>query len=255
MIKSEGYIESEIGGTEYIEADAIIFDKDGTLLDFDAFWIPITEVALGQIMKRLNMECVPAEKLLSALGVFNGLASIDGVLCYGTYAQMAEAVYPIFREYGYTGDCDTIERHFEDTYAQSISYGEIKPTCPDLAKTLSELKRRGKRLAVVTCDNREMTMKCLNGLGITDFFDRIYTDEKGMPQKPDPYYLLDFCSSLCINPARTVMVGDTLTDLLFARNSGAISVAIVKGELSDSKLYGKSDVLISKISQLTDLIR
>ena len=39
-----------------MKVDAIIFDKDGTLLSFDAFWVTVTEKALADVFTALSMD-------------------------------------------------------------------------------------------------------------------------------------------------------------------------------------------------------
>ena len=39
-----------------MKADAIIFDKDGTLLDFDAFWVSLSVKALEDVLGELGTE-------------------------------------------------------------------------------------------------------------------------------------------------------------------------------------------------------
>ena len=165
-----------------IEADAIIFDKDGTLLDFDAFWVPVTEMAVNGVLQRLNMTKAPMEEILIAFGIRDGVTSVDGVLCRGTYTEMAEIMYEILKSYGYKDSCETLKESLVEEYGKSTAKGLIKPTCKDLAATLAYLKGQNKKLAVVTTDNRDITLACLKSLGIDGFFDRIYTD----PQRPIP---------------------------------------------------------------------
>ena len=51
-----------------MKADAIIFDKDGTLLDFDAFWISVTVKALGDVFQALSMDDSHLPEIMEALG-------------------------------------------------------------------------------------------------------------------------------------------------------------------------------------------
>ncbi len=238
----------------YIEADAIIFDKDGTLLDFDAFWVPVTEKAVCLLLEQLKMQNTPLREILIAYGVSDGTTRVDGVLCHGTYSQMAEITYDILKKYGYSGDCDRVKSCLVAAYEKCTSYGRIEPTCPELAATIGELKLKNKRLAVVTTDNSEITLTCLKALGIYGLFDKVYTDDTVTPAKPNPYCLLDFCRLYGLQPCRTVMVGDTMTDVNFAKNAGAISVALVKEEREGSAVSSEADIVISKISELIEII-
>ena len=238
-----------------IEADAIIFDKDGTLLDFDAFWVPVTELAVNRVLDKLNMTKAPVEEILVAFGIRDGVTSVDGILCRGTYTEMAEIMYEILKGYGYRDTRESLEASLIEEYGKSTANGLIKPTCPDLAATLAYLKGQNKRLAVVTTDNPDITLTCLKSLGIDGFFDRIYTDDGKMPTKPDPYCLIDFCTAFGVSPERTVVVGDTITDVKFASNAGALSIALVSKENGEKNFADRSTAIISKISQLTEIIK
>ena len=71
---------------------AIIFDKDGTLIDFDSFWITISTIAIKDILKELGCNDVSAENILSVLGVEDGITSIDGILCSSTYSKIGDNI-------------------------------------------------------------------------------------------------------------------------------------------------------------------
>ena len=133
--------------------DAIFFEKDGTLIDFDEFWILISIKAIEIILKRTNMCNVPANLILEAFGVSDGITSIGGVLCKGTYRQMGEIVYNFLPRYGYNGSRNEVITFLIDAYNENADAGQIMPTCPELATTLYELKKQNKRLAIVTTDS------------------------------------------------------------------------------------------------------
>lgn len=51
-----------------MDIQAIIFDKDGTLLDFDAFWIAVSVYAIKDMLKQLGRENIPVDEFLDVLG-------------------------------------------------------------------------------------------------------------------------------------------------------------------------------------------
>ncbi len=80
-----------------MKADAVIFDKDGTLIDFDSIWVPVSVKALEDILGELHREDIPVGEFLTAFGVHDGVTDINGVLCKGTYAQMGQIVHEILK--------------------------------------------------------------------------------------------------------------------------------------------------------------
>ena len=234
--------------------DAIIFDKDGTLIDFDAFWVSVSCKAIAGLLAELSMSENILSEVLEAFGVRDGATDINGVLCKGTYEEMGTIVYNILQKHG-------CERSREDIVTRVISYynasadaGEVKPTTEGLADILRGFRAEGKRLAVVTTDNAHITKKCLAALGIEELFDRIYTDDGEYPTKPDPACVYNFCELVGVQKDGVVMVGDTMTDVNFAKNAGITSIALARTEAQRELLLPKADVVISDISELVGLV-
>lgn len=239
---------------EAMKADVIIFDKDGTLLDFDAFWVSLSRVAIGHVLADFGMDAALQNDILEALGVHDGVTDINGVLCKGTYEEMGHIVYAILQPHGLTVPCKDVVTEVEAAYARHAKEGVVKPTCPDLADTLAELKEKGARLAVVTTDNEPITRHCLEELGILSYFDAIFTDDGHTPTKPDPYCAEELRCRYATDKARTFMVGDTMTDVRFAKNAGITAVALAPTPEKQAVLAPAADILISAISELPALL-
>lgn len=240
---------------DIINADAIIFDKDGTLIDFDAFWIPVTVKAMEDILKKLNKTDIPICEILTAFGVHNGVTDIDSVLCKGTYTQMGQIIYNILKDHGCNISCDETVKLVIEAYNKNASINDVKPTSPKLVEVLTKLKSQGKKLAVVTTDNEEITIKCLEKLGVVELFDKIYTDNGKFPPKPDPYCAFDFCNLVRVEKERTVMIGDTMTDVSFAKNAGIPVICLAKTDENRTILSEFADAVISDLCELLDLLK
>lgn len=234
--------------------EGIIFDKDGTLIDFDAFWLDISVEALQDVLNICHLPDIPLLDILEPLGVQNAVTSIEGVLCKGTYAQMGEIVYNVLKRNGYAGNLPDTQKLVEDMYVKNSNAGHILPTCENLKEALRTLKNRGIKLAVVTTDNREMTVKCLDALGITELFDAIYTDDGQIPTKPDPACAEDFCQRFGMAKEKVLMVGDTLTDVQFAKNAGLSMVGVAKTEENKGILNRHIQRVIPDVSYLPAMI-
>lgn len=235
--------------------EAIIFDKDGTLIDFDAFWVTVSINAIQDILKNFGREDISVQEILSLLGVRDGVTDIDGVLCKGTYKQMSEIIGGVLKG----KNCDVsalgLEKLVLDAYNKNSVIGEIKPTCSDLKDVLIYLKNKGVKLGVVTTDNELITRQCLGKLGVEELFDKIYTDDGKTPTKPNPYCALEFCERFGLVKEQVAMVGDTLTDMSFARNAGIKAIGVAKNLRNKEILAPFADVVLSSLSDLPSILK
>jgi phosphoglycolate phosphatase len=233
-----------------MKAAAVIFDKDGTLIDFDAFWVSVSVKAIEDVLTRTGMDPSLLAPILEAFGVRDGVTDMNGILCKGTYEEMGHIVYHILQKKGCTLTCDEIVKLVLDAYNRNADAGTVKPTCPDLSDVLKDLKARGVKLAVVTTDNREITCKCLDSLGVTELFDHIYTDDGVTPTKPDPFCVYDLCRRTGVEKDAVVMVGDTMTDMRFAQNAGIPAIGIACRSENRAVLEPHAYAVISAMTEL-----
>ena len=238
-----------------MNTEAVIFDKDGTLMDFDSFWVPVSERAIESALLRFGGDVSLVPEIMEALGVRDGVTDTDGVLCKGTYEQIGDIVYNTLQKSGVEASREAVLPAVVTAYNESVGAGEAKPTCDNLKEVLLELRGMGARLAVVTTDNAQITHSCLEALGIAELFDEIYTDDGVRPTKPDPFCALDFCRKYNIKKECAVMVGDTLTDALFAKNAGISMIGIAKSERNGALLGGVADAVVSDPSRLIEILK
>lgn len=203
----------------------IIFDKDGTLLDFNKFWVSVTDKAIDEILQKCGADISLKPKILSALGVINSDVDITGQLCSGTYESMGRCIYETLIENGVKISENTdLKAVTVEAYHHNSHAGTVAPACDGLAEILKNLKMRGIRLAVITTDDPYFTERCLKKLSVHEFFDEIYTDDGVFPTKPNPFCIDKFCGDFNLDRKEVVMVGDTLTDTSFAKNGGIFCV-------------------------------
>lgn len=234
---------------------AIIFDKDGTLLDFDAFWLTVSDNALNEILKQMNRQDIPMEELWSRLGVNDHTTDINGVLCRGTYSQIAQEIHTILVKHGCDCTLEKIEQLTVDAYHRNADKGIVKATCDNICDVMAGLKNMGLTLAVVTTDNPFVTQKCLKSLNIDTFFDAIYTDDGTLPTKPDPFCIHDLCKKFGMSPSQVIMVGDTITDMNFAKNGGIKAIGVAKSENNKAILNRYTHLVIPDISYIFDALK
>lgn len=101
---------------------------------------------------------------------------------------------------------------------------------------LEKLRAAGLRLAVASNKPHPLTDYLLRHLGVAQFFDWIEGQSDAFPRKPAPDVLHHFMKLAGAHPTTTVIVGDSPTDIEFARAAGAEIVCVTYGQCTREEL-------------------
>ena len=99
---------------------------------------------------------------------------------------------------------------------------------PGVLQMLARLRQRNHWLAVATGKSRRGLDEALAGTELKGCFDGSRTADETR-SKPHPQMLQELMREFGVDPARTLMIGDTTHDLQLAANAGTPSVAVAYG--------------------------
>ena len=199
-------------------APLVVFDLDGTLIDTAADLVASLNHTIGV-------------EGLAPVG-FDDLTYLVG---HGGQVMIRRAFSLRGRELS-DGDLERMLSTFVEHYAagmpgQSVLY-------PGLADAMERLSAAGYRLAVCTNKMEMLAKRLLEGLGVTDRFATITGGDTFAVRKPDAEHLLGTIRLAGGDPVRTVMIGDSLNDMLVAKNAGIPSIGVP---------FGYSDVPVESL--------
>jgi phosphoglycolate phosphatase len=123
------------------------------------------------------------------------------------------------------------DRHarFSERYRDHYLAGDAAiPLFAGVREMLDELDARGFLLAVATGKSRLGLARALAQHRIADRFAASRCADESFP-KPHPDMLLALMEGLGVEPAQTLMIGDTTHDLELARNAGVSALAVAYG--------------------------
>lgn len=219
----------------------IIFDKDGTLFDFQRTWTGWAR----RLMQHLAAgDRSLAARLGHAVG-FDAEAGFapDSPVIAGTTAEVAALLAPHL-----PGQDDQALVAVMNTLAASA---DLAPTVP-LRPLLTDLRGRGLRLGVATNDTLAPTRAHLAEASISDLFDAVHASDGGLRPKPAPDMLLAFAQGCGLMPAQVAMVGDSLHDLHAGRAAGMICIGVLTGPAPRAALAPHADVVLPDIGALPE---
>ena len=222
----------------------IIFDKDGTLIDFDAMWGGWLENLAQQLEAQAGAPL--AQPLFDALGydAATQRAIPHSHLVIDPVSELYELILAVLRQHGQTEDLLRAAWFTPDPVALA------KPVT-DLRALFTTLRARSLRLAVATADDRAPTQTTLAAFGIADLIETMVCADDGILLKPAPDMILAICQRLRIAPAHTLMVGDTVADLHMGRAAGAGRVVgVLTGANTLEDLAPLADAVLPSVAQL-----
>jgi phosphoglycolate phosphatase len=119
---------------------------------------------------------------------------------------------------------------------------------PGVVEMLEDLRTRGFLLAVATGKTRQGLNHALaqcqsKGQPLGSLFDGTRTVDE-TAGKPDPLMLRELMDEYNVQPARTLMIGDTTHDLEMAQNAGCLSIGVSFGAHNDSAAMAKFSPLL-----------
>jgi HAD superfamily hydrolase (TIGR01509 family) len=213
------------------EAEAVLFDFDGTLVDAsDAICWTFNAVARAR-----GLGEAPESAIRSMIGrplreIFkNLLPSVDD--------DDLEALIPAYRA---------------AFRPQAVARSRL---LPGAIETVEALASAHIKLAVVTTRASDGAVLILDGKGIGHLFSAVVGLEHVVRPKPHPEPVLQALRLLAAAPERTLMVGDTPDDVLAGHRAGTIAVAVATGPYDTAALrMTGADAVIAELRELPPLV-
>ncbi len=240
-----------------IDLKAIIFDKDGTLFNYASVWHQVIEDSIDEAFKNINEKRREKRKrnLVKLLGIdADGNTIASGVIfSHNKYNITKKGI-----RYCITNLMlpSTLVKYTKEIMKYNNIFIEEKIKSMDFSKQralFQKLKKLGYKIAVVTVDNRISANIFLKYMGIQEFVDYTVTKDDDIAQKPKPDSFIHFCNMFDLDPSQVAMVGDTITDMKYAKNSNAgYKVGVLWGANDLAGLEKYADVIYPDIFYLLD---
>ncbi|MGE0022443.1 MAG: HAD family hydrolase [Hyphomicrobium sp.] len=231
------------------EIKGLLFDKDGTILDFYKTWVPINrDIA----MEAAGGNFALAAELLRAGGhdPETDIIAPGAVLAAAGVEAIAECFAEVLRERAPADLLAIVIRNFRDGGGK---YAELIEGAPD---TLESLAADGYRIGLATNDTVDgLTASLGRFAGLARRFEFSYGCDSGYGAKPEPGMGLAFAAATGLAPAACAIVGDSMHDLEMGRRAGfGLRVGVLTGSSRRQDLEPHADLVLGSVLELRDAI-
>ena len=231
--------------TAFSRIEAILFDKNGTLEDSEAYLR-----TLGQKAARMIDAQIPGigEPLLMAFGINGDFLDPAGLMSVASRreTEIAAAAYIAETGRGWFESLKIASQALQE--ADQYVAKTPSPLFMGSLEVLKSLSVAGLKLGILSAATTQEVQTFVRTHQLSNYLQL----EKGVdlgPSKPDPILFLEACQALGVAPGATLMIGDSVGDMQMARDAkaaGCIGITWI-GRADNVK---GADVVINQLDQI-----
>lgn len=223
----------------------VVFDKDGTLLDFEKTWGPATTIVIEELS---GGDPAIRDALAAAVGFDQAEVRFDP-----SSPLIAGAADDFGPDWARILGREAGRAHFSDIDARYrlAATTTLTPIGDPLAMA-EALAGRGLVLGIATNDAEANARDHAGRFGIDSLFSFVAGWDSGFGSKPDPGQLLAFADHVGAPAGTIAMVGDSAHDMSAARAAGMRAVAVRTGP-GAVEAAALADVTVDTIDDLPAL--
>ena len=228
----------------------ILFDKDGTLIDFNGSWLQPYLDASAYLAESVGKPEMAMTLMIKGGYIPDTKSWVpDSLLASGSNLQILDFWE---RELGVPMEGDRLDE-IQAIFAHAGS--AYVPVMDDLAAYLDSLKSMGLKLGLATMDDVSNAESMITKLGLENSFDFVCGANSGFGVKPEPGMIMAFCEQCDLKPESVMMVGDSPKDLNMGKNAGAgMTVGVLTGAHDRELLSQYGDVVLTDISGIVEIL-
>lgn len=210
-------------GDRPLEAELLVLDKDGVLLDFHHLWRAVTEARVTALCNAAG-QLELAGRFMILLGLDEaGRVSPNGLLAVAPRPEATIAAATglhLWAGMPWLAAREAAHAAFATADA-AVAFEQQARALPGAIEAVQVFKAMGVKLAVATTDRTDNARRFLALVGLDDAFDAVVGADRVAHSKPNPAMFELACQECGVRPERAVMVGDGEMDLLMAKAAGA----------------------------------
>ena len=224
----------------------ILFDKDGTLLDYQKSWSGVNE-EVANFAAAGNLTLKRELLIEGGMNPDTKITQAGSLLAAGNTKE-------ICKQWVKSGSPIPLERLIDEIDRIFLNAAKNSIPVDDLETTISNFHEKNYILGVASSDSEAGVEAFLNTHTLRNKFSFIAGYDSGYGHKPSAGMLLGFCNTMNLLPQEVAVIGDNTHDLEMARAGKAgLSIGVLTGTSNKEDLSSLSDFVLDSISKLRTL--
>jgi len=214
---------------DFSSVRALIFDLDGTLIDSQRDLIRSVNAML------LEMGCEQLHE-----------DTISGYIGHGAPRLVQLALG------GNTGEqeCERAMQFFLAYYNEhKLDSTRAYSGVPEALEQLAHYP-----MAILTNKPVRVSVRILEGLGLSKYFRAVYGGNSFETKKPDPLGAQTILREFAAAPDEALLIGDSEVDVQTARNAGTLAAAVNYGFGTHNRVAHPADLYLDRLTDLVPLL-
>jgi phosphoglycolate phosphatase len=226
----------------------VLFDKDGTLFDYNLTWVPI-------ILEAARLTARGDEELALRLMAAGGYDAASGKVTSGSVIAAGDTpdLVEVWLADASGWQADDLLARLDALFTARAADASVPVT--DLHGLFGVLRARGYSLGIATNDGKASALATIDRFDLAGHLEFHCGYDSGYGSKPGPGMVHAFCEAVGLAPAHVAVVGDNKHDFDMGRAAGVgLKVGVLTGNSEVHDLAPHTDYVIASVAELPALL-
>ena len=238
--------------------EALLFDKDGTLIDIHHYWTSMIRLRAQFVGDKWFPDQSTREafipRFMEALGVDLQLGRMkpEGPVGVKARPQVVAIGAACIREFDVSVNSEQVEDAFKEIDRKSAeNLAPFLRVLPGVRTFLEEASRRGIKLDIVSTDIVSRSKVTLETLGLSKYFNGIFGGDSVPQTKPAPYLAEKAIAEGGYDRQRVAVIGDHPVDIRMGNAANIpCNIGVLTGLSAIDDFRGLSCVIVKDFRDL-----